>query len=88
MKGTSVFCPKAKEAVLLSFTAKHTTCDSHFLSLSSDQRLAKGSKTNRKVRLQVCQTEGAEMRFSTEELFFFQWSFIVVAFGNVRKIID
>lgn len=81
------FAPKRRKQ--FSFPSLPNTLHAtHIFSLSSDQRLAKGSKTNRKVRLQVCQTEGADMRFSTEELFFFQWSFIAVAFGNVRKIID
>lgn len=78
------FAPKRRKQ--FSFPSLPNTLHAtHIFSPSSDQRLAKGSKTNRKVRLQVCQTDGAEMRFSTEELFFSSGVFFVVAFGNVRK---
>lgn len=87
MKGTSVFCPKAKEAVLLSFTAKHTTCDSHFLSLIRSKTCKRFENKQKSTAPSLPDWRSRNEIFD-RGTFFFQWSFIVVAFGNVRKIID
>lgn len=68
-------------------------CQTHYMRLTFSlshqiKDLQKVRKQTEKYGSKSARLKEQKWDFRQRNFFFFQWSFIVVAFGNVRKIID